>query len=288
MRVDQSERSDNVEDRRGIGMPGGRLALGGLGAIVIAVVTLLIGGDPRALLDMVSGGGSAQGQVRESGATDPMKEFVARVLGDTEQTWDTLFRAAGETYQPPKLVLFSHAVESACGRAQSAIGPFYCPEDHRVYIDLAFYEELRSRFQAPGDFAQAYVIAHEVGHHVQNLLGITARVASQADRLSEVERNQLSVRLELQADYLAGVWAHHAQSARQILEAGDVEEALRAASAIGDDRLQMQGRGQVAPDTFTHGTSEQRVRWFKLGLQFGDSADLISGGRGDTFRARKL
>jgi len=203
-------------------------------------------------------------------------------LADTEDTWRTLFRQMGGAYQDPKLVLFTGAVQSACGFAQAAVGPFYCPGDQKVYIDLGFFQELKNRFQAPGDFAQAYVIAHEIGHHVQNLLGISAKVQSLRDRVSAAEANDLSVRLELQADCLAGVWAYHAHQSRQILEAGDVEEGLNAANAIGDDRLQMQAKGYVAPDSFTHGSSAQRVRWFKRGIAGGDLRQC------DTFNAAQL
>ena len=199
-----------------------------------------------------------------------MADFISVVLADTEDTWRELFRQGGKAYREPTLVLFTDAVESACGFADSAVGPFYCPKDGKIYIDLGFYRDLKERFRAPGDFAQAYVIAHEVGHHVQNLLGISEKVQNARAHLGEAEGNRLSVRLELQADCLAGVWAHHANRARNILEAGDVEEALGAASAIGDDRLQKQTRGYVVPDTFTHGTSEQRVRWFQAGIESGD------------------
>lgn len=199
-----------------------------------------------------------------------MADFVSVVLADTEDTWHTLFQQMGETYVEPKLVLFSGAVNSACGYARSAVGPFYCPADQKLYIDLNFYRDLKNRYQAPGDFAQAYVIAHEVGHHVQNQLGISNRVRALQRRVDQVEANQLSVRQELQADCFAGIWAHHAQRSRQILEAGDIEEALNAASSIGDDRLQQQTKGYVVPEAFTHGSSAQRVRWFKRGIQTGD------------------
>jgi predicted metalloprotease len=211
-----------------------------------------------------------------------LAEFVAVVLADTEDTWQTLFRGMGQTYQEPKLVLFSGSVDSACGMASAAVGPFYCPMDQKVYIDLSFYSDLKKKFGAPGDFAQAYVIAHEVGHHVQNLLGIAEKVHSLRQRSSESESNRLSVMMELQADCLAGVWAHHADRSRQILEAGDIEEALNAASMIGDDRMQRQSRGYVTPDSFTHGSSAQRVRWFKRGLETG------SMGQCNTFQADRL
>ena len=211
-----------------------------------------------------------------------MADFVSAVLGETEDVWREIFARSGQAYREPRLVLFSGAVQSACGFAESAMGPFYCPGDQKVYLDMAFFEELSRRFGAPGDFAQAYVIAHEVGHHVQNLLGITDRVHSMRARVSEAEYNQLSVRLELQADFLAGVWAHHAERARQILESGDIEEALNAASAIGDDRIQKRTQGYVVPDAFTHGTSAQRARWFRLGLETGDLS------KGDTFETDAL
>jgi predicted metalloprotease len=270
MRWQTGRRSANVEDRRGMRVSP-RMAGGGLGAIVIVVLALLFGVDPRMLTQMmptetsVPASGPAQ-----PGQRDEMSEFVSVVLADTEDTWNELFRRGGETYREPTLVLFSGAVESACGFAQAAVGPFYCPADQKVYIDLSFYQDLRSRFQAPGDFAQAYVIAHEIGHHVQNLMGIAQKVHQAQQRVSQEQANALSVRMELQADCLAGIWAHHANRTRQILEQGDVEEALNAASQIGDDRMQMRGRGYVSPDSFTHGSGEQRVRWFRTGLESGE------------------
>lgn len=279
MRWRDIRQSQNLEDRRGIG--GGGLAIGGLGTVVIIVLALLFGVDPRRLLDQ-SSGGSSPGVQTERAANpeeEQLKQFTSAVLGHTEDTWSQIFQQNGRQYREPRLVLFSGQISSACGRASSAVGPFYCPGDERVYIDMAFYRELKSRFRAPGDFAQAYVIAHEVGHHVQNLLGISGRVDAQRGRVSEREYNQLSVRLELQADFFAGVWAHYAQK-RGLLETGDVEEALGAASAIGDDRLQRENQGYVVPDSFTHGTSEQRVRWFRKGLETGDIR------QGDTFNAR--
>jgi predicted metalloprotease len=213
---------------------------------------------------------------------DPQADFVSVVLADTEDTWGEIFQQAGSAYETPKLVLFSGAVQSACGFAQSALGPFYCPADRKVYIDLDFYRDLRERFRAPGDFAQAYVIAHEIGHHVQNLAGTSEEVQSMRRSVSEAQGNALSVRLELQADCYAGIWAHHANRTRQILEQGDVEEALGAATAIGDDRLQQQGRGYVTPDSFTHGSSAQRVHWFRQGLESGDIGSC------DTFAAGEL
>jgi predicted metalloprotease len=258
---------------------------GGAGVVIIAIIAMLLGVDPRQLFDQgAPGGGPAPPPAGGGppGPGDTLADFVSVVLGDTEDTWRELFRREGKTYEEPRLVLFTGAVESACGFADAAVGPFYCPADRKVYIDLAFYKDLKDRIGAPGDFAQAYVIAHEIGHHVQNLLGISDRVHAARGRVGEAEYNQLSVRLELQADFLAGVWAHHADRARQILEQGDVEEALNAASAIGDDRLQKQARGHVTPDSFTHGTSAQRVRWFRRGLQSGDMS------QGDTFSAKDL
>jgi predicted metalloprotease len=258
------------------------MAGGGLGTLVLIVIVLLLGGDPQALLNQ-------QGPVPQPGQQAPLnpeeeelKQFVATVLASTEDVWSTLFESMDRKYREPKLVLFSGEVRSACGFANAAVGPFYCPADEKAYIDLSFYQQLRDRFHAPGDFAQAYVIAHEIGHHVQNLLGISERVHREQQRLSESESNQLSVRLELQADFFAGVWAHHAQKMERILESGDIEEGLRAASAIGDDQLQKQSRGYVVPDSFTHGSSEQRVRWFRRGLETGDLS------KGDTFSAESL
>jgi len=260
--------------------------IGGLGFIAMIVIALLLGVDPGMLLT----GGSSPGDVapatypsQRSGADEPLRDFVAVVLADTEDVWHSQFRAQlGETYQEPNLVLFSDGVESACGFAQSAVGPFYCPGDGKVYLDLDFFRSLHERFGAPGDFAQAYVIAHEVGHHVQNLLGISGKVHQAQRGRSEAEANALSVMLELQADCLAGLWANHAQETKQILEAGDIEEALGAASAVGDDTLQQRARGRVAPDSFTHGTSEQRQRWFRIGFQEGRLEAC------DTFNASRL
>jgi predicted metalloprotease len=252
--------SANVHDRRG----GRGLAIGGGAGLIGLLLAILLGVDPTALL--YETGAPAPSSAEQS----ELKRFVSVVLADTEDVWHAQFRKHGLNYREPQLVLFSGRVQSACGLAGAAVGPFYCPPDEHVYIDLQFFEEMRARFQAPGDFAQAYVIAHEVGHHVQKLLGYTDRVHKQRQRLSERDANRLSVRLELQADFLAGVWAHHAQKTKQILEPGDVEEALRAANAIGDDRLQRQARGTVVPDSFTHGTSAQRVKWFRLGFESGD------------------
>jgi predicted metalloprotease len=282
MRLDDERESTNVEDRRGIGR-GGLAIGGGLGTLLVVVLALIFGVDPRQLL---SGGSDYQPAPatqtgRAPGQQDEMSRFVRRVLASTEDVWGDLFGQAGRSYRQPTLVLFDGQTDTACGTGSAAVGPFYCPGDERVYIDLSFYDELRQRFRAPGDFAQAYVIAHEVGHHVQNLLGTSDKVTAMQRRAGEAQANQLSVRLELQADCYAGVWGYYAQRRGQ-LEPGDVEEALRAASAIGDDRLQMQSRGYVVPDSFTHGSSEQRVRWFRQGFDAGDMR------RCDTFNARGL
>ncbi len=273
MRWQSGRRSSNVEDRRGLRVPR-KVTGGGIGIVLIALIAMYFGIDPAMILDMGQQTNvglsppSTQG-VRVSG-DDQLAEFVSVVLADTEDTWHDLFRRMGKTYREPSLVLFSGAVNSACGFAQAAMGPFYCPRDQKVYIDLSFYRDLKTRHQAPGDFAQAYVIAHEIGHHVQTLLGISQKVHELRGRASEADANKLSIRQELQADCLAGVWAYHADRTRQILEEGDIEEALNAASAIGDDRLQRQARGYVTPDSFTHGSSAQRVRWFKRGIKSGD------------------
>jgi hypothetical protein len=273
MRWEFGRRSTNVEDRRGsrVSAP---VVGGGIGAIVLSVIVALLGGDPSVIWEQgqsqSDGPYSEAPQTQGSAADDRLAEFVSVVLADTEDTWHSLFRQEGTTYVEPKLVLFSGAVESACGYAKAAMGPFYCPADQKLYIDLSFYEDLKTRHQAPGDFAQAYVIAHEVGHHVQNLMGISDKVHAMQRQTDRAQANELSVRLELQADCFAGIWAHHANRSRQVLEAGDVEEALNAASSIGDDRLQHQARGYVTPESFTHGSSAQRVRWFKQGIQTGD------------------
>lgn len=281
MRWKDERRSQNVEDRRGR-TPGG-LVLGGGGTILILLIALLFGADPRALLNQVHQGAPAQVPAgAPDAAQDEQAQFISVVLAETEDVWREQFRAMGRTYEEPTLVLFSGRVESACGLANAAVGPFYCPGDSKVYIDLQFYDLLRERFQAPGDFAQAYVVAHEIGHHVQNQLGITDKVHGMRGRLSEEDYNELSVRLELQADFFAGVWAHHTQRTKQLLERGDIEEALGAANAIGDDRLQMESQGYVVPDAFTHGTSEQRMRWFMRGYETGDVR------QGDTFNERTL
>lgn len=275
MRWEFGRRSTNVEDRRGRGVSGPVVG-GGIGAIVLSLIVALLGGDPSVIWEQQNAPSDRSypesSQTQGSAADDRMADFVSVVLADTEDTWHNLFRQMGETYVEPRLVLYSGAVESACGFARSAVGPFYCPADQKLYIDLSFYEDLKNRHQAPGDFAQAYVIAHEVGHHVQNQLGISDRVRALQRRVDQVEANQLSVRLELQADCFAGIWANHADRSRHVLEQGDIEEALNAASQIGDDRLQSQAKGYVVPETFTHGSSVQRVRWFKRGIQSGDPA----------------
>ncbi len=280
MRLQGRRSSSNIEDRRGTRF--GRAGGIGLGTIVLALVAMYFGVDPSVVLQ--GGGGQAvqQQQVpyQEAQTEAEARELVGIVLADTEDTWGDLFTASGSTYQQPKLVLFSGAVQSACGMAQAAVGPFYCPADRNVYIDLAFYSDLQNRFGAPGDFAQAYVIAHEVGHHVQTLLGISKRNEAARRGASQARSNELSVRQELQADCFAGIWAHHAGRSRQLLESGDIEEGLGAASAIGDDRLQKQSQGYVVPESFTHGSSEQRVRWFKRGLESGEikACDTFAAG----------
>lgn len=285
MRWQDREESSNVEDRRGMSPKGKGIAGGGIGVLVIALIVMVMGGDPTQLLN-------AAGQAQEQGSpgrTAPMspeeeelKKLVGVTLKDTEVVWNEILPAqAGRQYEEPKLVVFSDSVESACGYAESAMGPFYCGNDRQVYIDLSFYQLLRDRFKAAGDFAQAYVIAHEVGHHVQNLLGTLDEVHAQKSRVSDKKYNDLSVRLELQADYYAGVWAHHAQEMAELNEE-DIREAITAASAIGDDKIQMQSQGYVVPDAFTHGSSEQRVRWFMKGFESGDLR------KGDTFRATRL
>ena len=263
--------SSNIEDRRGMGGPimiGG----GGIGAVVIALIFYLLRGTPGGVpTQQLPDQQQAQETSTAAAGTDPQREFVATVLADTEDVWHDIFRTSvGRDYQEPKLVLFTDVTQSGCGVAQSSMGPFYCPEDHKVYIDLGFYRDLKERFGAPGDFAQAYVIAHEVGHHVQTLLGTTDQVQRAMERSSRTQRNQISVMNELQADCYAGVWANHAQKMKNILEPGDVDEALNAASAIGDDRLQRETQGRVVPESFTHGSSAQRSRWFKRGFQSGD------------------
>jgi predicted metalloprotease len=283
MRWKDMRRSQNVEDRRGLPMGGAGLKLGGGGLLPIVVLSLLTGTNPLdilgGLVEQEAPSTIDSGPQRKPPEDDPQADFIRAVLGDTEDTWSRIFEQGGGTYEAPRLVLFSGAVQSACGQASAAVGPFYCPPDRRVYLDLQFFRELSERFGAPGDFARAYVVAHEIGHHVQNLLGISDRVQRQRARLDQTGGNALSVRLELQADCYAGVWGN-AAARRNILESGDVEAALAAATAIGDDRLQKQSRGYVVPESFTHGSSAQRVRWFKTGLEGGDVR------RCDTFTAR--
>lgn len=285
MRLDDGRESENVDDRRGrggFGGGGGRIAVGGLGGVAILLIALFLGVDPSQLLQGT--GGAPQQQTTQQGAApgnDAGRRFTSRVLAETEDVWRDLFSRAGRQYRDPILVLFSGATQSGCGFAEATVGPFYCPNDQRLYIDLDFLADMQRRLGAPGDFAAAYVIAHEVGHHVQNLIGVLSRVEQLRRGASEAEGNALQVRVELQADCLAGVWARRAQDARQILESGDVEEALGAAAAVGDDRLQRRARGTVVPESFTHGTSEQRVRWFRRGIEGGDIAacDTFSGNR---------
>lgn len=276
MRLDDERESSNVEDRRGDG-GGGGIGMGGvgIGGVILALIgSYFLGVSPNTLLNLMSHGGSTTQQsapAHKPPANDPSAKFVSKVLADTEDTWRDIFRQMGKQYQEPKLVLFTRSTPTACGTGQTAMGPFYCPGDRKVYIDLAFYQELRNRFHAPGEFAQAYVIAHEVGHHVQNLLGISNKVHAAEQRAhSKAEANSWSVRLELQADCFAGVWGYRAEHIGHRLEPGEVEQALRAATAIGDDTLQKQARGYAVPDSFTHGSSEQRVRWFNRGMQTGD------------------
>jgi predicted metalloprotease len=287
MRWRTGRKSRNIEDLRGSrptrmsrGLKGG-----GLGAIVITLVAMYFGVDPSLFLQGMGGGQVTSTQARPkalSAAEKELGQFVSVVLADTEDTWNVLFKQMNRRYVEPKLVLFSGAVQSACGFAQSAMGPFYCPGDHKVYIDLSFYSDLKHRFKAPGDFAQAYVIAHEVGHHIQTLLGVSEKVHKAKRGLGKAAANALSVRQELQADCLAGVWANHANRVRNVIEEGDIEEALNAATAIGDDRLQKQSQGHVTPESFTHGSSEQRVRWFRTGLTDGQVDSC------NTFAAKRL
>lgn len=286
MKWEGNRQSDNVEDRRGDGAPmlGGRSI--GIGTIVVALIGgWVLGINPLTLLGVLSGGGSvvqAPAPAQAPPAHDTMAQFVSTVLADTEDVWGPIFQQGGGAYREPRLVLFRGAVPTACGTGQAAMGPFYCPGDQKVYIDLSFYDQLKNQLGAPGDFAQAYVIAHEVGHHVQHLLGISGQVEQMRGHVSQVAYNRLSVKLELQADCLAGVWAHHADQQRQILEQGDIEEAMNAAAKIGDDALQRAQTGQVVPDSFTHGTSAQRQRWFRTGLQSGSVQAC------DTFSAASL
>ena len=286
MRIEDQRRSDQVEDRRGMSVGRGVVG-GGIGIVVIALIAMFMGIDPGVILQ----GGMAPDVMPESqqpvtkGAPsrdDKMADFVSAVLGSTEDTWTEVFARSGRSYRKPTVVLFTGAVESACGYAQAAVGPFYCPVDQKLYIDLAFYRDLQDRFRAPGDFAQAYVIAHEVGHHIQNLLGIAERVRQAQSRASQRQAAALSVRMELQAVCLAGIWAARANRSQRLLEPGDIEEGLNAAAAIGDDRIQMASRGYVSPESFTHGSSQQRVRWFRRGLETGDI------GACDTFSVAQL
>lgn len=276
MRWKGMRQSSNVEDRRG---GGGKIIGGGIGVIIIAAIVYFMGGDPTEVLQQA-------GAVTEQNSSQPYegtaaeeeaKQFVGAVLASTEDVWIAKFKEMGDQYQEPTLVLFSGSVQGGCGSASSATGPFYCPADNKLYIDLSFYNELKNRFNAPGDFAMAYVVAHEVGHHIQNLLGISGDVQKMRGRISQADYNRLSVKLELQADFLAGVWAHYADNMQGVVEEGDIYEALNAANAIGDDRLQKQAQGHVVPDAFTHGTSEQRMYWFKKGYESGNIKD------GDTF-----
>ena len=286
MRWQDGRRSTNVEDRRGSRIPG-RVKGGSIGILLLALVGMYFGIDPSIILNMgesvqVSQPDQSGAPVEQTEEDRQLAEFVSVVLADTEDVWKEQFRAAGQTYAEPNLVLFSGAVQSACGFAEAAMGPFYCPGDGKVYIDLSFYRELKRNMNAPGDFAQAYVIAHEVGHHVQNLLGLSRQMEAMRRQVSKTEYNRLSVKMELQADCFAGLWAHHAHRARQVVEPGDIDEALNAASQIGDDRLQKQQRGYVTPDSFTHGTSAQRVSWFQRGYQTGRFDNC------DTFNAASL
>jgi hypothetical protein len=283
MRWQHGRRSSNIEDRRHLRIGRKGLAGGGLGAILLALVAMYFGIDPSVVLNQ---SGTRVTSEPQPAPLDPeeerLKDFVSVVLADTEDVWGELFRSTGQAYRPPTLVLFSGAVESACGFAEAAVGPFYCPADQRLYLDMRFFNDLAQRHDAPGDFAQAYVVAHEVGHHVQTLLGISEQVHTARQRSGEAAGNALQVRMELQADCLAGVWAHHAQQARQILEPGDAQEALAAAAGVGDDRLQKQTRGVIVPESFTHGSSAQRMRWFQTGMSQGNVGDC------DTFKAARL
>lgn len=285
MRWRMGRRSAQIEDRRGAGR-GLRLGgAGGLGIIALALVAMFLGVDPSLILNMVSDGGSGGSVAPRQGAPPPQDEaasFVSAVLAQTEDTWQGIFARHGDRYAPPQLVLFDGSVRSACGTADAATGPFYCPGDRKIYLDLAFFDELAQRFGAPGDFARAYVIAHEVGHHVQTLLGTAQQAGRMRSQAGETEANRLSVMLELQADCFAGLWARRVEAMQAVLEPGDIEEGLAAASAVGDDRIQAAGRGEVVPDSFTHGSSEQRMRWFRRGLEAGEIAAC------DTFGAGRL
>lgn len=291
MKTEGRRQSENVEDRRGQRgrIPGGGAGIGGLGLIVVVVLALFFGVDPRQLLGGLEGAGTApgveqpaEGPIEQTAEEAKRADFVKVVLADTEDVWTAVFANSGKTYKLPTLVMFRDATQSACGLGQSAMGPFYCPADQKVYLDLSFYDDMVAKLGAKGDFAFAYVIAHEVGHHVQTLLGVSAQVQAQRARASEAEGNALSVKQELQADCLAGVWAHHTEKQKKVLEAGDIEEAMNAAAAVGDDRLQQRGQGHVVPESFTHGTSAQRAKWFNRGLSSGDPNQC------DTFAATDL
>ena len=281
MRWQGRRQSSNVEDKRGLSSKG--VIGGGIGSIVIILVVLLLGGDPTALLQNIqTSDQSATTNYSETAEEKEQAQFVSVVLAETEDVWHNIFSDLGESYREPKLVLFTGSVQSACGTAGASTGPFYCPGDEKLYIDLSFFNELQTRFKAPGDFAMAYVVAHEVGHHIQNLLGTMDKIQILRSRLSEEEYNKYSVRLELQADFYAGVWAHYTDKMKGLLEEGDLDEALNAASAVGDDRIQKQAQGYIVPDSFTHGTSEQRKRWFYKGYTSGDIR------QGDTFNTDNI
>jgi predicted metalloprotease len=283
MRLDEQNESSNVEDRRSAGNFGGIGGGIGIGTLVVAfAASYFLGIDPSLILGLASNSPQPRAAVHKPPADDAMARFVSKILASTETTWEGVFSASGGRYQQPKLVLFSGSTPTACGTGQAAMGPFYCPADRKVYIDLTFYRDLKERFHAPGEFAQAYVIAHEVGHHVQNLLGISDKVHKAQQNASKARANALSVRLELQADCFAGVWGNRADAAKNIIEPGEIAQALNAASAIGDDRLQQQTQGRIVPESFTHGSSEQRVRWFKRGMDSGDMRQC------DTFKAKSL
>ncbi|NWG28137.1 MAG: zinc metallopeptidase [Ignavibacteriaceae bacterium] len=281
MRWQGRRQSSNIEDRRGIS-PRGMLG-GGIGTIIIILAVLLLGGDPTSLLQNIqTTNQTTTTEYNQTAEEKELTQFISVVLAETENVWHKIFSDIGAEYREPKLVLFTGSVQSACGVAGASTGPFYCPGDEKLYIDLSFYKELQSKFKAPGDFAMAYVVAHEVGHHIQNLLGTMEKVQRLRSRLSEEEYNQYSVRLELQADFYAGVWAHYTDKIEGILEEGDLEEALNAASAVGDDNIQKKMQGYVVPESFTHGTSEQRKRWFYKGYRTGDIR------QGDTFNTENL
>ncbi len=282
MRWKGRKESSNVEDRRGMSFKGKGMVGGGIGTIAIVIVVLLLGGDPTSILQNVQlDDQTTNSNYTETAEEKELAQFVGVVLAETESVWHAIFKEAGSTYREPKLVLFSGKVESACGVAGASTGPFYCPGDEKLYIDLSFFEELQKRFKAPGDFAMAYVIAHEVGHHIQNLTGVMDKMNDLRSKLSQEEYNQYSVRVELQADFYAGIWAHYTEQ-QDLLESGDLEEALNAASAVGDDNIQKQAQGYVVPESFTHGTSEQRKKWFYKGFTSGDIR------QGDTFETRDL